>query len=123
MTKVWRHTKKTDELVKKLVEILRLDWTITEACSYANVSRESYYTWIKDDEEFSDKMEDAREYAFIEARRTINKAIKDWDGRLALDIMRRRDKRYKDKAESEVSGELSIWGILEQIQWKTEKNS
>lgn len=120
---LWRNTKKTDEVVGKLVEIFKIDWTITEACSYANIDRSTYYDWLDKDEEFSNKMGDAKEYAFIEARRTINKAIKEGDWRLALDIMRRRDGRYKDKAESEVTGELSIWSILAEIQWKKDKNS
>jgi len=115
---VWRNTIKTDEVVGKLIEILRIDWTITEACSYANIDRSTYYDWIKKDKEFSNKMADASKYAFIEARKTINKAIKEWDWKLALDVMRRRDKRYKDKEEREHSWEISIWGILSEIQKK-----
>ena len=98
---LWRHTIKSKELVGKLEEILRLDWTISEACSYANIDRSTYYDWLEKDKEFSNKMSDAKEYAFIQARRTINKAIKEWDWKLALDVMRRRDKRYKDKQESD----------------------
>ena len=112
---LWRSTKKTPECVKKLEEILRLDGTITEACSYANISRETYYNWLENDLEFSDKMADAGDYAFIEARRTINKAIKEGDWKLALDILRRRDSRYKDKGETNHSGEITLGGILNEL--------
>lgn len=100
---LWRTSKKTDEVIGKLEEIFRLDWTIAEACSYAKIDPSTYHDWKNNDKDFSDRMDDAKEYAFIEARRTINKAIKEWDWRLALDIMRRRDWRYKDKAESDTT--------------------
>ena len=118
---LWRKTVKTEELVGKLVEILRLDWTITEACSYANIGRVSYYEWLKKDKEFANKMEDAKEYMFIEARKTIVKAVREWDWKLALDVMRRRDARYKDKSEADHTGEITIWGILQGIQAKKEE--
>jgi len=103
-----RITDKTPEVVKKLEDILRIDWTISEACSYANISRPTYYKWLKEDELFSIKMEDAGEYAFVEARKTINKCIKDGDGKLALDVMRRRDARYRDKLEQEQNVNMNL---------------
>jgi len=112
-----RKTVMTEAVVGKLQEILQIDWTISEACSYANIDRSTYYDWLKKDEEFSNKMADAQEYAFILARRTINKAIKDWDWKLALDILRKRDWRYKDKAEKELTWELTIWKLLDEIDW------
>lgn len=97
-----RITIKTDEVVSKLIEILRIDWTIWEACSYANINRTTYYRWLQEDEDFKNKMEDAQEYCFIEARKMINQCIKTWNWNLAMDLMKRRDKRYRDKIESEV---------------------
>ena len=66
-------------------------------------------------------MSDAGEFAFIQARRTINKAIAEWDWKLALDVMRRRDARYKDKSEADHTGEITLWGILQGIQAKKEE--
>ncbi len=105
---VWRNTDRTEECVSKLEEILRIDWTVKEACSYANIARTTYYEWLKVDELFKNRMEDASEYAFIVARKTINKAIREWDGKLALDIMRRRDKRYRDKSDNNMTWTVSL---------------
>jgi len=105
---LWRNTKKTPEVVGKLEEIFRIDGTISEACSYANIDRSTYYDWLEKDKDFSNKMEDAKEYMFIEARKTIVKAVKEWDGKLALDIMRKRDKRYKDKSENENTDTIKV---------------
>ena len=106
-----RITDKTPEVVAKLEEILRIDWTISEACSYANIDRTTYYRWLKQDNDFSNKMTDAWEYAFIQARHTINNCIKDGDWKLALDVMRRRDQRYRDKLEQEqnMNMNINIW--------------
>jgi len=111
-----RITDKTPEVVKKLEEILRIDWTISEACCYANISRPTYYKWLKEDKDFSIKMEDAGEYAFLQARKTINKCIAEWDWRLAMDVMRRRDKRYRDKLEQEQSVNMNI-----EVAWASDE--
>ena len=41
-------TKMTDDTVTKLESILKIGGTIEEACSYALISRETYYRWLKE---------------------------------------------------------------------------
>lgn len=106
--KGWRPNKKTPKVIGKLEEIFKIDWTIAEACSYADIDPSTYHDWMNNDKEFSDKMTKAQDYAFIEARKMINKAIKLGDWKLALDVIRKRDKRYTDKSESLVNTEITI---------------
>ncbi len=61
-------------------------------------------------------MEDAGEYAFLTARKTINKCIEEGDGRLAMDVMRRRDVRYRDKLEQEQNVNMSV-----EVSWASDE--
>lgn len=103
-----RITDKTPEVIAKLIEIFRIDWTISEACWYANIDASTYHRWCNEDIAFKEKMSDAKEYWFIQARKTINTALNNWDWKLAIDVMRRRDKRYRDKLEQEQTMNLTV---------------
>ncbi len=97
-----RPTKFSKELVSKLTEIFHIDWTIYEACSNACISQDTYYNRLKSKKGFSEEMSAAQNFPFILARKTINKVIKEWDWKLAMEYVRRRDKRYKEKIEQEL---------------------
>ncbi len=65
----------TPEVCQNLTKILELGHSITLACQYAQISRDSYYKYVKKDQEFSDKMERAKNYLLIEASSVIAKQI------------------------------------------------
>lgn len=64
-------TKLDDLTVKKLGEAFAMDCTVTEVCLFAGISRQTYYTWIKDDPELSDRFEQLRDYPVLKARKTV----------------------------------------------------
>ena len=66
-----RPTKLTEETVIKLESILKIGGTIDEACSYALISRETYYRWLKEDIGFMTKMEQAKHYSDIVAKNIV----------------------------------------------------
>jgi hypothetical protein len=66
-----RPTKLTEETVIKLESILKIGGTIEEACSYALISRETYYRWLKEDIGFMTKMEQAKHYSDIVAKNIV----------------------------------------------------
>jgi len=66
-----RPTKQTPIAVKKLEEAFLMDCSIEEACFYAGISRQTYYTWIKDSPELLDRFEELRQEPFLKARKTI----------------------------------------------------
>ena len=69
-------TKLDDITVKKLEEAFAMDCTIGEACLYAGISRQTYYTWIKDNKHLLDRFEELRDTPVLKARQTI---VKDLD--------------------------------------------
>lgn len=98
---MWRPTKKNEHIVKLLEEAFKIDSTVTEACLYAWISRETYYTWLEEDGDFSDRMDKAKTFPFMLARNTLFNAVNAGDSKAAVEFLKRRDNRYKDKVESE----------------------
>lgn len=103
-----RPTKKDPDVVNKLESIFKIDWTVWEACSYAGISRETYYNREKADKKFFDRMTAAKNYPFILARKTLMKGMQEWDNRSAIEYLKRRDRRYRDKQEVTVEEIVSI---------------
>ncbi len=66
-----RPSKQTPIAVKKLEEAFLMDCSVEEACFYAGISRQTYYTWIKDSPELLDRFEELRQEPFLKARKTI----------------------------------------------------
>jgi len=75
--KIGRPIAITLEVESKLEEVLRLGVSDKSACAYAQISRDTFYLKIKEDERFSDKMQQARDYAVIASRNLIIKTILD----------------------------------------------
>lgn len=98
--KGWRPTKMTDDLVRKLEEIFKIDWTVWEACSRAWIWTTTYYERIEKDKNFADNMKRAQDYPFILARKTLMKGMQEGDNKSAIEYLKRRDKRYRDKSEN-----------------------
>jgi hypothetical protein len=73
--KMGRPTVITEEVSKKLEDVLRLGVNDSAACSYAGISRETFYNHVKDDDDFCDRMDNARNYAVIAARQVVVKSI------------------------------------------------
>lgn len=112
---VWgRPTKKNASIVKKLCDAFKIDATVEEACAYAGISKVTYYSWIKEDKEFLNEIDGAKTFPFILARKKLMKSI-DSDNetiaqRGAIEFLRRRDKRYSDKLEGTIDGDLEVSG-------------
>ena len=109
-SKRWRPTKINEESVGKLEEIFKRDWNVSEACSYAGIHRDTYYQNLKKNKEFSDRMERARMFPFIYAKKKLFEAIGSKDpnisAKYALEFLRRRDPEWKDKKDDTVE---NIW--------------
>lgn len=86
-----RPTKRSEELVSKLEYAFALGCSVTEACLYAGISRETYYKWCKEDLTLSDRMEELKETPILIARDTVIKGIRN-DPDLALKFLERRKK-------------------------------
>lgn len=66
-----RPTLKTPEVVGKLEEAFSIGADVQAACAYANIHRDTFYAWCKDDEVFSDRMTSLREKPVLKAYQTV----------------------------------------------------
>lgn len=100
----WRPTKFDQEIVRKLQEAFKRDATTEEACSYAGISRETFYKRCKQNKQFSDKIEQAKLFPHMYAKTKFFEALNSKDinisFRAALEFLRRRNPERKDKAEN-----------------------
>ena len=94
----WRKPKKTEACVTILENILRIDWTVEEACTQAWINPKTYYERLKTDPIFSKKMSVAQNEPFIMSRHSLMLWAKT-DPKMAIEFLKRRDKRYSDKQE------------------------
>ena len=75
-----RPTKLTEETVSKLENIFKVGANVIEACSYAGISRETYYNGLERDSSFLTKMEAAQHYSDIVAKNVVvDSIVKDKD--------------------------------------------
>jgi hypothetical protein len=63
--------KLTPDTISKLEQAFAIDATVGEACFYADISHDTYYRWIKDYPELSEKFERLRKKPILKARQTI----------------------------------------------------
>ena len=100
----WRPEVMTPVTIQKLEAIFKIDWTVTEACLYAGISLATYYTRCEKDVKFSERMERAKQFPYILAKKTLFKSINDENimvaQKWAIEFLKRRESNYKDKIES-----------------------
>lgn len=77
MAEVGRPTKLTDEVRRKIEEVAALDGSVEEMAYYAGVHRETVYNWMRNDKDFSDRIQALRERPILKARQTIAKSLDD----------------------------------------------
>ncbi len=71
MKQTGRPSKQTKAIVQKLVEGLRMDFTVEEACAYAGIAKQTYYNWRDNDAGFLDEMESAKCYLQTVAKKVV----------------------------------------------------
>lgn len=70
-----RPTVITADVVAKLEQAFAIDCTVEEACSYADISRDAFYDYLKRNPTFSDRIARLRERPVLAARQTVVKAL------------------------------------------------
>jgi hypothetical protein len=90
------------EVVRKLEEAFALGCTNLEACLYADISKSTFYEYLKKRPVFQDRIDLLRERPILQARDAVIQAIRRGDGNLALKYLER-----KRKAEFALRTELT----------------
>lgn len=75
----WFDGKNEEEIIAKLTEVVALDASIDECCYYADISKDSYYRYLKANPDFARKLERIRERPVLKARQTIVKGLDEAD--------------------------------------------
>lgn len=108
-----RPTKMTSEVVMKLEQAFAIDASVEEACSYADISRNTFYEWLKRNPEYQDRIDELRERPVLKARQTIVKSL-DNPQHAQWYISRKRKKEFAERIEQTGADgkELPIMGIV-----------
>lgn len=94
--KVGRPSKKDDDGFGPVSKLLAAFWrgcNVTEACNYADISRETYYKWTSENPELSDTFAMARTKVSENAKAIIVNAIDHGDINAAKWWLERRNKK------------------------------
>lgn len=104
MAKGQKKQKLTPETIAKLEQAFAIDATVDEACFYADISRETYYRWIKENLILSDKFERLRNTPVLKARQTVvNKIGESYSN--AMDYLKRKKKiEFGDNVDVTTNG-------------------
>lgn len=112
MAEVGRPSKLTPECVMKLEEIFALDGTVEEACFFADISRNTFYEWMKEHPELSDRFEALRNNPVLLARRSVIEGLGDPE--LALKYLeRKRRNEFSTRTETDNTTKVDMSGSLE----------
>lgn len=93
-----RPTVVTPEVVAKLEQAFAIDATVAEACSYADISRDSFYDYLKREPAFSDRIEELRQRPVLKARQTIVKSL-DNPSRAQWYLGRKAKREFAERTE------------------------
>ena len=111
MAKVQKKQKFTDAYVKKLEEVFAMDGTVEEACYYANISRTSYYNWIKEKPELEEQFNRLRNKPVLKARQEVMKGLNCYSN--AMDYLKRKKKtEFGDNIEIKSNLTLNFDGTF-----------
>ena len=72
-----RNDKFTEEVVRRLEEAASVRLNVSSSCAYAGISRDTYYRWLKEWPQLSDRLDDLREKPIMKAKRTIVSQLND----------------------------------------------
>ena len=94
-----RPTVFTQDVVAKLEQAFAIDCTVEEACSYADISRDAFYDYLKREPKFSDRIADLRNRPILKARQTIVTKLGESYSNSIDYLKRKRPTEFADKPD------------------------
>ena len=86
-----RPTKMTPDCISKLETAFSFGSTDMEACCYADISTETLYKYIRENEWFSDRKEVLKNNTTMKAKRIVDTALDDKDLATAHKVIDRKE--------------------------------
>ena len=96
-------TEYTPTKITKFVEAFNNGYSIAEACQYAGVHRDTYYSWIKKYPGFEEKMNVAKLMINRRAKEIVVKSIIDGNTSNAKWWLEHKDPDFKNKSAVELN--------------------
>lgn len=97
-----RLTKYDENTVKALETAFHNAYNITEACQHAGISRDTFYRWLAEDDNFSYRMSLAQTALNRKAKANVFTAIEQGDPAISLKYLTLRDPDFKPKGSLEI---------------------
>ena len=98
-------TKLDDDTVKKLEEAFSIGADVSSACFFANITRQTYYNWIKDDNKLKQRFDGLREKPVLKAFNTVYKDLDNVE----------TAKWYLQKVKSETFGDKTNLNVTNNL--------
>lgn len=118
---VGRPSKMTKLTVKKLEEAFSLGCSDVEACFYADISKQTLYTYQEQNQEFIDRKEALKKNPVLLARQSVIKGMAT-DPLLALKYLERKERReFSLRSETETNGDSTPIVIIMPSEEEAEK--
>lgn len=102
-----RPSEKTPEKITKMEQAAALGATVLEICFYADISPDTYYRWLKEDEELSERIEHLRQKPILKARQTVINGL-DQAENARWFLERKLKGEFSAKQELEHQGNLTV---------------
>lgn len=87
----------TPDVIVKLEQAFAIDSTVQEACSYAEISHDAFYDYLKKNPQFSDRIADLRNRPILAARERVVKGVKENYSNAMDYLKRKRPTEFGDK--------------------------
>ncbi len=110
-----RPSNYNDETVRQLTGALQLGLSVSTACDLAGISRETYYTWLKEKEGFSDKMTKAQHLSKVISANIVSDVLQD---HLRVELSAKAGKDVKHKYSHELRVNTAKWMLEKQEREK-----
>lgn len=98
-SKKGRPSSLNSNTVQKLEEAIKCGSTVEDACSYANISRSTYYNYLNTNMAFLDKMNSAKIYLKFKSKLVVMKAIEKNDLKTAKWYLEKYDAQTVEQVE------------------------
>ena len=102
-----RPTKLTQETIGKLEAAFAVDATVEEACFYANINPDTYYSWVKKNKKLSERFNALRNKPILLSRQTIVSKIPE-SYQNAMDYLKRKRRAEFGDSQDITSGNKPI---------------
>jgi len=104
MSNAGRPTVITPKVVNQLEALFSVGLTVREACLESGISHEAYYSRVRNDEQFADKMANAQNNLTNTAKKIVAYKLMDQDAKTAMWWLDRLDKKEVIKLQALVDG-------------------